>query len=152
VITGSIGGGGTSAIPQATVDLGAAERTVYQHPRSYAALISLGTAYLQNGRVMEADLSFQAAMHQDPRRPDAPTLHAMLLGAIKQYRQALALLSRVEREHPAYARAWLMDGILSSHVRADRRRALGAWLRFLLLAPQSDIAPTVRQWISRIKR
>jgi hypothetical protein len=90
-------------------------------------------------------------MQANPARADAPTFHAMLLGAIKRYREALRLLTRVERSHPAYARAWLIDGLLSSHLKGGRERAVGAWLRFLLLEPQSALAPKVRRWIVQLE-
>lgn len=151
VISGSIGQGGPTTSGQSSPNLQAAERAVYRHPRSYDALLNLGTAYLQSGRVMEADLSYQAAMRADPARADAPTFHAMLLGAVKRYRQALLILGKVERDHPAYARAWLMDGVLSSHIKSAKERAVGAWLRFLLLEPQSDLAPKVRRWIAQLE-
>jgi cytochrome c-type biogenesis protein CcmH/NrfG len=151
-ITGAVGQGESAPSGQTALTLQQAQQAVYRHPRSYEALVNLGTAYLQNGRVMEADLSYQAAMRTDPKRAAAPTFHAMLLGAVKRYAQALALLSKVERDHPTYARAWLMDGVLSSHVRTGRTRAIRAWLRFLLLAPDSDLAPKVRHWIVQLQR
>lgn len=151
-ITGSTGQGRSVTSGPSGLSLQAAQQAVYQHPRSYEALVNLGTAYLQNGRVMEADLSYQSAIGIDPSRAAAPTFHAMLLGAVKRYGQALALLNKVERDHPAYARAWLMDGILSSHTRTGKERAIAAWLRFLLLEPQSDLAPKVRHWIVQLER
>jgi Tfp pilus assembly protein PilF len=151
VITGSVGQSGSASSQQSRADLQAAEQAVYRHPRSYDALLRLGTAYLQNGRITEADLSYRAAMQVDPARADAPTFHAMLLGAIKRYGDALHLLTKVERDHRAYARAWLIDGILSSHVKNGRERAVAAWLRFLLLEPQSDLAPKVRRWIIQVR-
>lgn len=151
-ITGATGRAGTANSEQSALSLQTAQQAVYQHPRSYQALVNLGSAYLQNGRVMEADLSYQAAMGIDPTRAAAPTFHAMLLGAVKRYPQALDLLSMVERKHPGYARAWLMDGILSSHVKDGRARALSAWLRFLLLEPRSELAPKVKHWILQLER
>lgn len=151
-ITGAVGSGGSGTSGQTALTLQQAQQEVYRHPRSYEALVNLGTAYLQNGRVMEADLSYQAAMRTDPRRAAAPTFHAMLLGAVKRYSQALALLSKVERDHPTYARAWLMDGILASRTRTGKQRAVSAWLRFLLLDPESDLAPKVRRWIVQLRR
>lgn len=150
-ITGAAGQGSSSASGQPALSLQAAQQTVYRHPRSYEALVNLGTAYLQNGRVMEADLSYQAAMRVDPTRATAPTFHAMLLGAVRRYSQSLTLLSKVERDHPGYARAWLMDGILSSRTKRGRERAVTAWLRFLLLEPNSNLAPKVRNWIVKIE-
>lgn len=150
-ITGAVGPGGAATSGQPSLTLQAAQQEVYRHPRSYEALVNLGTAYLQNGRVMEADLSYQAAMRTDPTRAAAPTFHAMLLGAVKRYPQALGLLRKVERDHPSYARAWLMDGILASHTSTGTKRAVAAWLRFLLLDPQSDLAPKVRQWIIQLR-
>jgi cytochrome c-type biogenesis protein CcmH/NrfG len=151
-ITGAIAGGAGATAPQAALDLQGAQQAVYRHPRSYAALVNLGTAYLQSGRVMEADLSFQSAMRVAPSRAAAPTFHAMLLGAVKRYSQALLLLRKVERDHPTYSRAWLMDGILSSHVKGGKERAVASWLRFLMLEPRSSLAGKVQSWIRREQR
>lgn len=151
-VTGAVGQGGVATSGQTSLTLQAAQQEVYRHPRSYEALVNLGSAYLQSGRVMEADLSYQSAMRTDPTRAAAPTFHAMLLGAVKRYPQALALLSKVERTHPAYARAWLMDGILSSRTGSGKQRAIAAWLRFLLLDPQSNLAPKVHRWIVRLEK
>lgn len=132
------------------MELERAQRAVYSHPTSYAALLELGAAYLDNGRVAEADLTYQAATRIAPNRPEAPTLHAMLLGTIKRYRPALLLLQRIERAYPAYPQVWLIDGVLSRRVHGERHRAVRAWLRFMLLAPNSDRIPKVRRWITQL--
>jgi hypothetical protein len=72
----------------------------------------------------------------------------MLLGTIQHDRQALALLSQVERAHPLYAQAWL----LAARTKHGAIRAIASWLRFLALDPQSRLAPRVRGWIVTVSK
>lgn len=152
----SLTGDQVQATPVPTVrsspQLRAAARAVLAHPRSVAALIALGNADLQVGDAAAADRSYQRAVSLAPRRPEARTLHAMMLGSAARYTAALTLLGAVERDTPTYTRAWLIDGLLSSHIRADYPRAIGAWQRFLTLDPHNTLAPQVRQWIAATRK
>jgi cytochrome c-type biogenesis protein CcmH/NrfG len=151
-ITGDVGQRTPARATAPSPQLAAAERAVYAHPRSVDALVKLGTAYLESGNAVDADLSYRAAMSVDPTRPEPKTFHAMLLGTIKQYRQALALLRQVERTHPLYAQAWLLDGLLSARTKHGAIRAIASWLRFLALEPRSRLAPHVRGWIVTLSK
>jgi hypothetical protein len=91
-------------------------------------------------------------MRLAPGRPEAATLHAMVLGAEGKGRSGLAQLRRVEARHPAYAKAWLIDGLLASQSARGRERAIASWKRFLALQPHAALAPTVRQWIARTEK
>lgn len=128
-----------------------AERNVRAHPRSPDALIALGNAYLDGRDAVSADRSYLQAMRLDPVRPEAPTLHAMMLGYAKRYAEALSLLRSVEQRHPTYSRAWLMDGLLSYDVRRYAH-AVVVWRRFLHLNPTGRVAADVRQLIDTAQR
>jgi cytochrome c-type biogenesis protein CcmH/NrfG len=142
-----------SATPQPTSKaLQKARAAVLEHPRSETAQIALGNAYLNLGQTALADERFRLAMRLAPSDPRPATLHAMVLGARSNRAPALALLATVEQQHPSYARAWLLDGLLASHNRATDPRAIHAWRRFLKLQPGSSLAPTVRKWIAATKK
>jgi cytochrome c-type biogenesis protein CcmH/NrfG len=128
----------------------AAEREARAHPRSADALVNLGNAYLNNVQVAAADRAYMAAMQLDPTAPQPATLHAMILGSSGQSGQALALLRQVERRHPTYARAWVLDGLLSQ--RSNPAHAIAAWQQFLALEPKSSLSATVRDLIARTKK
>jgi cytochrome c-type biogenesis protein CcmH/NrfG len=128
-----------------------AERNVVAHPRSVDARLALGNAYLDAGKNGPADRSYRAAMHLAPSRPEAPTLDAMALGAEGKTGRALLQLGAVERSHPTYARAWLLDGLLSSKSRSTYPRARTAWSRFLRLEPRNPLSRSVRTWLKTLK-
>jgi cytochrome c-type biogenesis protein CcmH/NrfG len=132
--------------------LAKAMRAVRKDPRSAAAQIALGNALLNLGETSQADVRYREAMQLEPSDPRGPTLHAMILGGRSQRAQALQLLGDVERQHPGYARAWLLDGLLASHTRATYPRAIHAWRQFLTLQPRSPLAPQVRKWIASTQK
>lgn len=129
-----------------------ARQAVLKDPRSETAQIALGNAYLNLGRASLADERFRLAMRLDPSDPRPATLHAMVLGARANRVPALALLAKVEKQHPTYARAWLLDGLLASHNKATYPRAIRAWQRFLTLQPNSPLSATVRHWIAATRK
>lgn len=130
----------------------AAEQAVRRRPGSVDALLALARAYSDGNDVGSADRVYLQAMKIDPRRPEAPTLHALVLAARKQYDRALALLRLVEQRNPTYARAWLTDGLVASRRRPGYARAVSAWNRFLALMPHSSLSPAVRGYIAALKR
>ena len=145
-ITGDIP---TASVPATAIQI--AQRQVAVHPRSVDAQLALGNAYLNAGKDAQADLSYQAAMRLDPRRPEAPTFRAMVLMAGGKSSEALTQLSTVERTHPDYARAWLLDGLIASKSPTELPRARRAWKRFLVLQPHSVVSQSVRTWLKQLK-
>lgn len=150
-VTGNTPSNG-SPTTQITRQVRTAQRQVLAHPRSAEALVALGNAYLQAGDDRAADQTYQRAMRLAPDRPEAATLHAMVLGADGKGRDGLAQLRRVEARHPGYAKAWLIDGLLASQSSSGRERAIASWTRFLALQPHSALASTVRQWLARTEK
>ncbi|MGH2442957.1 MAG: tetratricopeptide repeat protein, partial [Chloroflexota bacterium] len=145
-ITGNAGQAATTPAPSPIIE--AALARTQAHPRSAAAAIALGNAYLNTGNTPSADTSYRRAMVLAPGDPDPAALHAMILGTENQPARALALLRRTERSHPTYAKAWLLDGLFSNRGSSGYRHAIVAWKRFLALAPHNRLAPRVRSWIA----
>jgi cytochrome c-type biogenesis protein CcmH/NrfG len=139
---------GTKAASQRVV---AAERQVRAHTKSVADLITLGNAYLENGQPTSADATYQTAMQLDPAAAQPATLHAMIVGYAGKSLQALSLLHQVEKKHPSYSRAWLLDGVFSSRDTRHLNNAIHAWKRFLALNPRSVMSTQVRSWIAGAK-
>jgi cytochrome c-type biogenesis protein CcmH/NrfG len=138
----------TASVPPRLI---AAQRQARLHPASLQALLNLGTAYMNAGDSRDADVTFQRAMKLAPGRPEAATMHALLLGsALNRPSQALTLLLKVEGAHPGYARAWLVDGLISAQKRSLLPRAIAAYQRFLALDPRSQVAPGVRKILARL--
>lgn len=148
---GTITGNGTvptaGTVAQSPPAVRSAERLVARSPNDLAARIALGNALFQSGQIAAADASYRRAIILDPRRPEAPTLRATLLGYVGQRSDGLAILHQVERDHPGYARAWLVNGMLAAGKRGDRHEAISAWKRFLGLDPHGTVAAQVRVWI-----
>lgn len=147
---GTVTGDVPTALPLSSA-IQVAERSAAAHPRSVDAQITLGNAYLDAGKDGLADRSYRAAMRLAPSRPEAPTLHAMVLGVAGKTRAALRQLGLVEHAHPTYARAWLLDGLLSSKSRAGYPRARRAWSVFLRLNPRGAVPSSVRTWLKALK-
>jgi cytochrome c-type biogenesis protein CcmH/NrfG len=129
-----------------------AMEAVLKNPRSAAAQLALGNAYFKLGETSQADIHYQAAAQLAPSDPRPVTLHAMVLGSGSRRAQALRILKRVEEAHPGYARAWLLDGLLSSHARATYPRAIRSWKRFLALQPNGPVAANVRHLIAATRK
>lgn len=144
-ITGSV----PTIQPTTSVLLAEAQKLVASHPGSVQARIRLGNVYLDQGQPTLADQQYVQAMRLAPKRPEARTLHAMVLGSEGQTAGASRVLRVVERTHPTYARAWLLDGIMAARTPHGRARALASWRRFLALQPHTAVSATVRHWIKQ---
>jgi len=153
---GTITGNGTvptaGSVSQSPPAVRSAERLVARSPNDVAARIALGNALFQSGQIAAADASYRRAIILDPRRPEAPTLRATLLGYVGQRSDGLAIVHQVERGHPAYARAWLVNGMLAAGKRGGHHEAIAAWKRFLALDPHGTVAAQVRVWIRQDTR
>lgn len=130
----------------------AAEHAVTAHPGSVDALLALGNAYMTAGDGASAQRVFGQLMRVKPADPRAPTLEALILAASNRYQRALSLLASVEARDPAYARAWLTDGLVSSRRRQTLGRAIHVFRRFLTLQPKGRIAADVRVSLARLER
>ena len=143
-ITGDVGQATSAPISGPSTQVLAARSLVENHPGDPNAELQLATAYINAKDNRSANEAYQRAIQLAPHRPDARTLYAMFQGSSGNDQQALAQLALVERDHPAYAKAWLVDGLLSSRVVSGLPRAIHSWRRFLVLSPHATIAPQVR--------
>ena len=143
-ITGDIGQATPAPLSGASTQVLAAKSLVQAHPRDPDAELQLATAYVNAKDNRAANVAYRRAIQLAPRRPEARTLYAMFRGSGGDNRAALTQLAVVERDHPSYARAWLVDGLLSSRMPAGLARAVHAWRRFLILSPHTTVAPQVR--------
>lgn len=153
-ITGSQPITGPTAAPVATAaaaPLRTAQLQTRHHPTSVPAWLALGNAYLSAGNPREADRAFRTASRLAPGRPEARTLDALALAAEGRFTPALTLLSNVERSRPAYAKAWLTDGLIAARRSPGIPRAIRAWKRFLTLAPHSPVSAQVRASLRRLE-
>jgi cytochrome c-type biogenesis protein CcmH/NrfG len=143
-MTGDIGQATPAPPSGPSTQVLAATSLVAAHPRDPNAELQLATAYInaKNNRV--ANIAYQRAIRMAPHRPEARTMYAVFLGSGGDDRHAFAQLALVERDHPSYVKAWLIDGLLSSRVATGLPRAIHAWRQFLILSPRATIAPQVR--------
>ncbi|MDQ2742152.1 MAG: tetratricopeptide repeat protein [Chloroflexota bacterium] len=147
-ITGSGGGPGATAPSGTSPAVHAAEAVVLRHPHSAGAWVGLGNAYLNSGDLTSANGSYLAAIRLAPASPAPRVLHAMVLGMAGRPAAARTTLRQVERAHPSYARAWLLDGLYAPPGRPGYPYAIRAWNRFLALQPSGPMAISVRHWIA----
>jgi cytochrome c-type biogenesis protein CcmH/NrfG len=151
-VTGSGGAPAASTPLPVPVAVTAALRSVRLHPRSVPALLDLGNAYFDSGDVASAERSYSAAMKLAPDAPEPRVLQAMAVGMGGNPTGAGALLRGIQRTHPTYARAWLLDGLFTAHTKRGYARSIRDWRRFLALDPSSSMTPRVRQWLATAKR
>jgi tetratricopeptide (TPR) repeat protein len=152
-ITGDARAVVSTPAPATSTALLAAEKQVKLHPASVDAYLDLGNAYLNANQPAAADRAFVRAIRLAPSRPEARTMHALIMaGSSARPAQSLALLRRVETGHPAYSHAWLVDGLLSSRSRTAFPRAIAAFHRFLALAPHAPVSPQVRAFLAGLER
>jgi cytochrome c-type biogenesis protein CcmH/NrfG len=131
----------------------AAEKSVRLHPTSAIAYVNLGNAYLSANNSSAADKAFLRAMSLAPGRPEAKTMHALIMASTSTRPvRALALLRQVEIAHPGYSHAWLVDGLLSSRVRSTFPRAVDAYQHFLALEHRAAVTPQVRVLLAGLRR
>lgn len=151
-ITGDVGQSTPAAASNSSPQVLAAQNQVGIHPHDPLAALQLAIAYVDAGNNRAAEIAYRRAIQLAPRRPEARTQYAMFKGSAGNTRTALTQLSVVERDDPSYARAWLIDGLLSSRVPGGLPRAIRAWQRFLVLSPRSSVAPQVRALLAGAER
>ena len=140
---------GTSG--QIPPQLARAMAAVRAHPRSADAQLDLGNQWFQFGRLALADAGYQRAARLAPGRPEPAALHAWMVGLEGKPSRALALLSQVERAHPAYARAWLIQGLVLAQRKPGLPHAIAAWRHFLRLQPHTAVSAEVRTLIANAR-
>jgi len=131
--------------------LARAMAAVRAHPRSADAQLELGNQWFQLGRLTMADGGYQRAERLAPLRPEPPTLHAWMVGLQGKPSRALTLLSQVERTHPAYARAWLIQGLVLAQRKPGLPHAIAAFQHFLRLQPHTAVSAEVRTLIANAR-
>jgi cytochrome c-type biogenesis protein CcmH/NrfG len=143
-ITGDIGQATPAPVSPLSTQVLTAKSLVQSHPRDPNAELQLATAYIDAKDSRAANAAYQRAIRLAPRRPEARTMYAMFQGSGGDVRHALTNLSRVELDQPSYAKAWLVDGLLSSRLTSGLPRAIRAWRQFLVLSPHATVAPQVQ--------
>lgn len=151
-VTGSEGGPAVSTPSAVSGVVTAAQRAVQRHPNSVSALLNLGNVYFDSGDIAAANRSYGAAMNLAPNAPEPRVLQAMAIGMGGNPARADALLRGIQRTHPTYARAWLLDGLFTTHSRRGYARAIHDWRRFLALDPRGPMTSRVHQWLAAAQR
>lgn len=151
-ITGDIGQATPAPVSRQAAPVLAALTRVRIHPRDPNAQLELAAAYVNARDNRAANTAYLRAIQLAPHQSEARTMYAMFEGSGGDATRALAQLSVVEREHSGYAKAWLVDGLLSSRVPAGLARAIRSWRRFLVLSPHAAIAPQVRTLLASAER
>jgi cytochrome c-type biogenesis protein CcmH/NrfG len=148
-------GGATAVTPTAvptpgsSTAVGRALADVARHPRQVSALLALGGAYMDARDATDADTTYRSAIRLAPNNPEPQVLDSIALSALGRAAEAEAELRGVEVSHPAFARAWLLEGLLSSRSAKTLPHAIVAWKHFLKLQPRGTVAATVRQLLAR---
>jgi tetratricopeptide (TPR) repeat protein len=112
-------------------------------PNDLQALVGLATLYFDSGKFDQAAPYYRRALAIDPENQDTRTDYATALHATGHDLDALAELQRVLAKRPDFAPALFNEGIVASTI-GRRSQAIGAFKRFLAVAPQDPKAEEAR--------
>lgn len=121
------------------------EATLAQDPANVNALLGIATQYQQLGTPAEAAPYLERAAEAAPTRADI----LLRLGAlyvspeVRDYPAAVRALNKATELQPGNADAFLQLGV-AQRGAGNVQAAILAWNRYLELAPEGDMAQTIR--------
>ncbi|ORJ60586.1 tetratricopeptide repeat protein [Geothermobacter hydrogeniphilus] len=121
-------------------------------PRDVNALLSLGDAYLNSRRAMEAFRLFQRTLDIEPGNVHALSDLGSLYQQIGQYDKALDSYRRAFESRPDHTGSLLNMALIYSRHKGENARALELLQQFLNSNPEPQLVATAEQEIARIRQ
>ncbi len=121
-------------------------------PNDVNTILSLGDAYLDTRRAMEAFRLFQRAIELDPGNVHALSDLGSLYQQIGQYDKALASYQRAYESQPNHSGSLLNMALIYSRHKGDNAKALELLRTFLASNPEMQLVAQAQQEIARIER
>ena len=146
------GGGSNSASSGGPADqIKAYEATLQKNPKDLAALLGIATQYEQLGTPAQAAPYLEKASEVAPERADILLRLGVLYVSpeVRDYAAAVRVLNKVTALEPNSADAFLRLGV-AQRGAGNTQAAILAWNRYLELAPDDEMAPTIKAELDQL--
>jgi tetratricopeptide (TPR) repeat protein len=127
------------------------EARVQNNPDDFVLIMNLGHAYLGTKQYAKGVEIFKKASQMRPQNPESHVDLGIALRETGKTEDAIDLFEKVIRNNPQYGEAWLQAAIVYRYNIKDNLKALNYFKKFLLIEPDSETAPRVKQEIERIE-
>ncbi len=139
---------GESAAAAAKRRLANQRADVKDAPNDAAARLALARSLMGSDDVKGALRQFQAAARLDPKNPEPYAYTGWLIRLQGYPAEGLTLLDKAIQLDPAYADARFFRGIILLRDQSDPEGAAAEFRQYLGAAPDSPLAPQVRQLLA----
>lgn len=145
------GGNKTASSGGATDQIKTYEATLAKNPKDLSALLALATQYEQLNAPAKAAPYLERASEVAPTRSDIQLRLATLYlsDGVRDYASAARVLNKATSLEPSNADAFLRLGV-AERGAGNAKAAILAWNRYLQLAPDGDMATTIRSELAQL--
>ncbi len=124
------------------------ETQVKKEPGNSSLLIQLGNLYSDIGQFPQAGIYYERALKIEPSLADVWVDCGVAYREIKQSEKALACFKTALSCDSAHPIAWYNLGVVYQYDFHQPAEAKKAWQSFLKMAPDSPLAPQIRQQLN----
>jgi cytochrome c-type biogenesis protein CcmH/NrfG len=140
--------------PQTPEDkIAAYQAQLTQNPKDVAALIGLATVYQQNEDLLRAAAYLQLALEADPSQKELylRLANIYMSGDVSNYAAAVEVLNKATQVDASNPDVFLKLGTAQNSL-GNTEAALLAWQKFLVLAPDDDMATVVQEKVDELSK
>jgi tetratricopeptide (TPR) repeat protein len=127
------------------------EAQVQINPKDFTLIMDLGHTYLGTKQYVKGVEIFKKARQLRPQDPEVQVDLGIALRETGQIKEATDMFEKVIRSNPQYGEAWLQAAVVYRYNVKDNIKALEHFQKFLLIEPESEMTPRVKQEIEQIK-
>jgi tetratricopeptide (TPR) repeat protein len=120
-------------------------------PTAVGGWLKLGTACLRARQLEAAERSFNAALRQQNRLPEALNGLGLVQAQRRRYAEAMQLFNAALRSQPDYAPALLNAAVVAQQHLSNRALALQRYRQYLALRPTPPNAAAVQQLVFQLE-
>lgn len=120
------------------------------YPKYSGALVNLGILQAKQGRLEDAEKSFQSALERNASNAAALNQLGIVYRKLGRFQEADQSYQRAVQADPSYANAYLNLGVLCDLYLQQPERALEAYERYLEVAASPD--ERVKTWVAELRK
>ena len=120
------------------------------YPKYSGALVNLGILQAKQGRLEDAETSFQSALERNASNAAALNQLGIVYRKLGRFQEADQSYRRAVQADPNYANAYLNLGVLCDLYLQQPERALEAYERYLEVAASPD--ERVKTWVTELRK